>query len=54
MVNQIIRLVKTYPVTVWATTGVAFYFWRASLVATVYKKDYAKWDQERREELQRV
>ena len=51
MAGPIGTFIRTYPVTFWLTVGVFSYAWKASLVSTVYKQQYATWEQQRAKEL---
>lgn len=51
MVNRVYSFVRTYPVTLWATTGVLAYVWKASMTATIYQKHFKNYEESRLKEL---
>ncbi|CDW79503.1 UNKNOWN [Stylonychia lemnae] len=54
MVNIVATKIRANPVIFWAGVGVFSYFWKASIVASMYQRNYQQFDDQRREELNKI
>ena len=51
MSNFVTIAFKRYPTTLWFSTGLFCFAWKKSLVATMYEREYADYEAERKQEL---
>lgn len=54
MAGPVTQIFKRFPTTIWFTVGVTAYAWKASLIASMYEHQYASWNQQRVDELQKI
>eukprot|EP00347_Sterkiella_histriomuscorum_P015776 403355724 len=54
MVQRVSAYIKANPVLVWGGVGVFCYFWKASIISTMYQKKYNEYDQERKHEILKI